>query len=218
MKITIQSETMRALLAVAAKQDIRYYLNGICVDARDNGDVVLVATNGHVLLAVPVAADDVADLAPGQYIIPRDTAEAVKPIKAGRTTLPLQLEITTPAPAPDPDRPDVTVKRAPTFTLAGATTAGAAVMDGQYPDWRRVMPAKASGEPAQFQPDYVAAFGAVAKLLGSGIPVIHHNGNAGALVTGLGAALGVIMPMRTDAADHPGLPAWAKREDAAAGK
>jgi len=78
------------------------------------------------------------------------------------------------------------------------------------------MPAKASGEPAQFQPDYVAAFGAVAKLLGSGIPVIHHNGNGGALVSGLGAALGVIMPMRTDAADHPGLPAWAKREGSAA--
>jgi DNA polymerase-3 subunit beta len=66
MKITIDHSIIKALLICAAKQDIRYYLKGVCVDARANGDVVLVATDGHRLLAYPVAVDNIEALAPGE--------------------------------------------------------------------------------------------------------------------------------------------------------
>lgn len=214
MKLSIQSDVIKALLLVAAKNDVRYYLNGICVDARANGDVVLVATDGHRLLAVPVAVDDIEDLAPGEYLIPRDVLAAVKPNKAGRTTFPLQLEITTPAPTPDPERPGVTVQARPTFTLTGATSATGATIDGRYPDWRRVIPASTTGKPGQYNPAYIGDFGAVARLLTGKdtYPIFHQSGASNALVSRLGAnALGVLMPMRVDDDElaHPGLPAWA---------
>jgi DNA polymerase-3 subunit beta len=216
MKLNIQSDVIKALLIIAAKGDIRYYLNGVCVDARENGDVVLVATDGHRLLAVPMEAADVEELAPGEYIIPRDVLAAVKPNKAGRTTFPLSLEITTPAPAPDPERPGVTVQARPVFTLIGATTATGLTIGGRYPDWRRVMPASATGEPGAYQPAYIGDFGAVAALLHGSTkvhPKIHQSGPEGsALVSCLGRnALGVVMPLRCDAEElaHPGLPAWA---------
>lgn len=194
MKITIDHSALRALLICAAKQDLRYYLKGVCVDARANGDVVLVATDGHRMLAYPVAADAIEALAPGEYIIPREALEAVKPCKAGRTTLPITIEID--------------VARRLENKITGATSTVTPLIDGKYPDWRRVIPKSVSNEPAQFQADYIGDFGRVAELLGTKYPQIHHNGSSGAIVGNLGAALGVIMPMRLDEPFN-GLPAWA---------
>jgi DNA polymerase-3 subunit beta len=203
MKITVQHDTIKALLLIAPKSDIRYYLNGVCADVR-NGAATLVATDGHRLLAVPVTADDVEDAVDGQYIIPRDTLDAVKPVKVPRNdNLPLTIEIV-----------DTRI------TITGATTATSPTVDGRFPDWRRVMPKSATNELAQFNSDYLASFGKVAELLGAktktgATAIIHHNGADAALVTfPASEALGVIMPCRVDAAgsvvQHPGLPAWAQ--------
>jgi len=153
---------------------------------------------------VPVLADDVESAIDGQYIIPRDVLDAVKPVKISRgDTLPLTIEIV-----------DTRI------TITGATTATSPTVDGRFPDWRRVMPKSATNELAQFNSDYLGSFGKVAELLGAktktGVTaVVHHNGADAALVTfPTSQALGVIMPCRVDAAgsvvQHPGLPAWAQ--------
>lgn len=199
----LQYDTLKALLLIAPKSDIRYYMVGILVDVTPTA-VTLVATDGHRLLAVP-ADDDATRPPPGQYIIPRDAIESVRPCKAGRTPLPLELAI-----------------EGGRFTITGATTVTGALVDGRYPDWRHVTPAAATGEPAQYNGHYMADFMTVAGLLlGSKAPhapIIHHNGAGPALVTGLGDALGVIMPVRYDNVEmkHPGLPAWAKANGAKA--
>jgi len=210
VKLTIKAETIKALLAVAAKSDVRYYLNAIAIDARATGDVTLVATDGHRLLAVPVDSDDIenfADFMPGVWVVDRALLESVKPMKAGRTDFPLALTIASAGTG-----------NLPTVSLVGATTASGTAVDGRFPDWRRVMPASANGIAAQFSPEYVGSFGKVGELLGGkgkSIPcVIHHNGSDGALVTFPGSpAIGVIMPMRvsadTSTPPHPGLPSWA---------
>lgn len=194
MKITIDHNTIKALLICAAKQDVRYYLKGVLVDARANGDVILVTTDGHRMLAYPVAVDAIEALAPGQYIIPREALEAVKPCKAGRITLPITIEI------------DVAHGRENKIT--GATSTVTPLIDGKFPDWRRVLPKTVSGEPAQYQAEYLGDFGRIADLLGTKYPHIHHNGSSAAIVGNLGAALGVLMPMRSDA-EFSALPAWA---------
>ena len=194
MKITIDHNIVKALLICAAKQDIRYYLKGICVDARANGDVVLVTTDGHRLLAYPVATDAIEALAPGQYIIPREALEAVKPCKAGRHMLPITIEIDT--------------AKGLENKITGATSTVTPLIDGKFPDWRRVLPKTVSGEPAQYQAEYLGDFGRIADLLGTKQPHIHYNGSAAAIVGNLGAALGVLMPMRSDA-EFSALPAWA---------
>lgn len=48
--ISISSQRLRALMAVAPKDEIRYYLCGIYLDPENVG----VATNGHQLITVPV--------------------------------------------------------------------------------------------------------------------------------------------------------------------
>lgn len=193
MKITIDHSVIKALLICAAKQDVRYYLKGVLVDARAS-DVTLVTTDGHRMLAYPVATDAIEALAPGQYIIPREALEAVKPCKAGRVTLPITIEI------------DVAHGRENKIT--GATSAVTPLIDGKFPDWRRVMPKTVSGEPAQYQAEYLGDFGRIAELLGTKHPHVHHNGSSAAIVGNLGAALGVLMPMRSDA-EFSTLPAWA---------
>lgn len=216
MKLTISHDVIKALLIVAPKQDIRYYLKGVLVDVRAQ-DITLVATDGNVMLSMPHLDDVEGDRLIGQWIIPREALEAVKPCKAGRATLPISIEIIPGAERPDPERPGVTIKATDTITIAGATTTTTKPVDSRYPDWRRAVPGSASGEVAQFDPALVARLGDVHALLGGSEkfkPVIHHNGGSGALVSSLGRfALGVIMPYRVDAEDmrHPGLPSWATR-------
>ena len=184
MKLTISHDTIKALLLIAPKSDTRYYLNGVCVDVRQ-GTVTLVATDGHRLLAVPVTADNVESATDGQYIIPRDVLDAVKPVKVPRSdNLPLTIEIE-----------DARI------TITGATTATSPTVDGRFPDWRRVTPTSANNEPAQYQPEYIASFGKIGELFGGKNVkcVIHHNGDAFTLVTfPTSEALGVIMPLRVD--------------------
>lgn len=197
MKITIDHSVIKALLICAAKQDVRYYLKGVLVDVRAS-DVTLVTIDGHRLLAYPVATDAIEALAPGQYIIPREALEAVKPCKAGRITLPITIEIDT-------------VKGLEN-KITGATSVVTPLIDGKFPDWRRVMPKTVSGEPTQYNPEYVSGFGDICKLLGGKYgPYINHNGSSAAPVTNLGPALGVIMPLRLDGDDvkFSTLPAWA---------
>jgi DNA polymerase-3 subunit beta len=199
MKFHVFNDTIKALLLAAAKDDVRYYLNGVCIDVRA-GDACAVATNGHILLAVPLAlADDAGELVPGQYIIPREALEGIKPT---HKSLPVTIEVLTPAPTPDPERPGVTLRKSPTATVfAGGAVAHVQLVDGRYPEWRRVVPLEVSYEPGQYKADYVAAFGKMHKLLGGKeSPAIAYNGEHGAARVLLpGDAVGVLMPMRYDA-------------------
>jgi hypothetical protein len=143
-----------------------------------------------------VAADDIQNATDGQYIIPRETLDAVKPCKAGKHSLPLTIEIV-----------DARI------TITGATTATSPTVDGRFPDWRRVTPTSATNEPAQYQPEYIASFGKIGELFGGKNVkcVIHYNGTGAALVTFTHSeAIGVIMPLRVDSDKHPGLPTWAQ--------
>lgn len=214
MKITLDHSIIKALLICAAKHDVRYYLKGVCVDARADGTLVLVATDGHRLLAYPIigGVNSVENLAPGEYIIPREALEVVKPAKAGRIVLPIHIDIVTAPDTPDPERVGVTIKGKTTITVTGATSTVTAPIDGKFPDWRRIVPASTSGEIAQFNADYVSGFGDICKLLGGKYgPFINHNGGACAVVTNLPGALGLLMPLRMDGDElkYTGKPAFA---------
>jgi hypothetical protein len=218
MILTIQHSTIKALLTIAADKDVRYYLLGICVDVRAAtdarpADVTLVATDGVILLAHPVPLSDVEGvIEPGQYIIPRDALEAVAPMKAGRTALPITITIRTPAPTTDADGRTVVAR--PEVEITGATTLRTAPIDGRYPDWRRVLPRTASGVPAPLDGRLIARIAKAYDYMNEKPRLfqlsIHHNGPTGAsLITGWkGDGLGVIMPMRDPDTFPETLPAW----------
>lgn len=169
----------------SCKKDIRYYLNAVCIDVRAT-DIVAVATNGHILVALPLATD--STIVPGQYIIPRDVLENLKPAYKGA-----QVTVTI-----DPTAQTVSVN-------VGGSSTSTQLVDGRFPEWRRVVPRVVSGKVSQFDADYVAAFGKINALLGSKhSPAIAHNGGSENLVEGAarvlltGEAIGVLMPMRYD--------------------
>lgn len=198
MKFIIPADTIKALLVIAAKKDIRGYLKSVCIDVRAT-DAVAVGCDGHKLLALPLTlADDAPALVPGQYIITREALESVKPV--------LQRPITVTI---DP------IARTATLDNSSAVTSSP-LMDATYPDWRKVVPLTVSGEVAQFNAEYVGAFGKAHKLLGGMYsPVIRHNGDNAARVVLAGDAVGVIMPMRGDPQPLDN-PAWLVTPDAPA--
>jgi DNA polymerase-3 subunit beta len=196
MKITIDHAIIKALLTAAPKKDIRFYLNGICVDASKE-TVVLVATDGHMMLCFPVSANAIEDRIEGQFIIDRVDLDAIKPAKAGKHMLPLVIEISDKG-----------------YTISGATKAVNTLVDGKFPDWRRVVPQTISGELAQFNLELLSRINDIRKIFGQDeyATTIHHNGRSCAQVTGLKHhALLMLMPMRNDATqgDAP-LPSWAR--------
>jgi DNA polymerase-3 subunit beta len=196
MKITIDHAIIKALLTAAPKKDIRFYLNVICVDASKE-TVVLVATDGHMMLCFPVSANAIEDRIEGQFIIDRVDLDAIKPAKAGKHMLPLVIEISDKG-----------------YTISGATKAVNTLVDGKFPDWRRVVPQTISGELAQFNLELLSRINDIRKIFGQDeyATTIHHNGRSCAQVTGLKHhALLMLMPMRNDATqgDAP-LPSWAR--------
>ena len=181
MQFSISADTIKALLVIAGKNDIRHNINSVCIDVRAS-DAVAVGCDGHKLLAVAfTATDDAPALVPGQYIIRREALESVKAV------LKRPILVTS----------DATARMATLDNGNAATTTP--LMDDKYPDWRRAVPLTVSGEVAQFNADYVGAFGKVHKLLGGKYsPSIRHNGDNAARVILPGDAIGVLMPMRGD--------------------
>jgi DNA polymerase-3 subunit beta len=198
MQFSVTADTLKALTLIAAKDDRRYYLNGVCIDVAVTGatEAVAVATDGHMLIAVPLQLDPDVTAAAGQYIIPRELIDGLKARKGAFATVKLDA-------------------RSVTINVGGANIT-APLIDGQFPDWRRVVPRTVTGLASQIDADYLHAMKKAHKLLGGSYsPTIAHNGaetgDGGAARVLLAAgAIGVIMPLR---ADKPVLdtPAWLER-------
>ena len=166
----------RAILSVAAKQDIRFYLNGVFVDF---GKKRIAATNGHILIAWK--SDEITG--EGEAIIPRDALEAVLKGGSGYDEIAIKFENDV-----------IAITR-------GANTMQVNPIDGKFPDIERLIPDACSGEPGQYQGAYLATVSAALSGLtdynyvltaynGTGAAVLHCDGES---------AIGVVMPMRGDA-------------------
>jgi len=216
LTIELSAATVKSLLLCAAKDDIRYYLNGICLDLSTTGRVFFVSTDGHRMLVNNASMADVVgdapfrDLLEPRFIIPRALLESVKPRKskilAGYT-----LTVIRTADRPDPDRAGVTIQGRVSFKLEGETVGLADPIDGEYPDWRKILPNALSNELAQFDAGYLGDFGTIAALLAGDkkkafFATIGHNGKGPALIGLPGENFGILMPTRLDAPDS--LPAW----------
>jgi DNA polymerase-3 subunit beta len=180
----IKQSTLDAMLLLAGKKDIRYYLNGLYIEYAPAFTRV-VGCDGHKLGIYQAAAENTGS---GSLIIPRDVIENLpkgnKAFLLGFTQLETgsQWQIIT-----------------------GAASVNFAPCEGTYPDFRRVAQGvKTSGEAGGFNVEYLSQFEKCGNLLAgsrskAGNRVrIHHNGQNGALITlnGLPNFAGVLMPLR----------------------
>jgi DNA polymerase-3 subunit beta len=177
---------LKAATLVTSKEETRYYLKGVSINAGYKG-VFIVATDGHRMAAFKQA--ETYDGAPIDIIIPTETVNALKTKeetvelgKINENQYMLGNIIFTP-------------------------------IDGTFPDWRRIVPKELSNQTAQFNLSYLGDFAKVAKALGKGTPAyVNHNGESAALIS-FGPnvdGFGLLMPMRlkfTGMNDLP--PSWA---------
>ncbi|OZI64594.1 hypothetical protein [Bordetella genomosp. 4] len=207
--ILIDHLALKAASLIKAKSDIRYYLNGVYVEATKEQTIV-VATDGHRLIALRSSAineieDDI------NLIIPEDALQRIidgsvrnqRAIPAtfqenGKWSIPLfkwAVEISfTPVPA-------------------------------NYPVWRKVIPDSVSGVAADLNPKYLQDFQSAARVffgLGSGhrFPSVEiaQNGDGAALVFPYmkdESFIGIVMPFKSEKATRT-KPAWAQHDESKA--
>lgn len=124
VKFTVPQKALKELLDRThfsmAQQDVRYYLNGLLIETRDN-QLRAVATDGHRLALCDVAADGQQ---PGQQVIvPR------------KGVLELQRLLA------DSDEPaEVEIGSNHIRVAAGGQRFTSKLIDGRFPDYSRVIP------------------------------------------------------------------------------
>lgn len=189
-KITIPTNYLRALMAVAAKKDIRYYLNGAHIETGAFG-AIGVATDGHIMLVIRLDESPRPD---GVAFVPQGWK--LNAIKDHSVT------ITNSGDAE-------TGEYVCTLEHSGGNLR-ADFSQGRFPDWRRVVPREVSLQCGAFDSALIARFDAVAKILNkTSSAIVCHNGLSDpALVTFTHCEniFGVIMPVRRELATIP--PAW----------
>lgn len=123
---TIPSSLIAGMLPCAAKNDLRYYINGVFFEPRD-GKAISVSTDGHVMCIAHTALE--WDL--GAIIIPRDVCEKLAKMKG--------------------DIVFSSVCEGRRFkATCGSSTIEFAAIDGNFPKWRDVVPALLDQAPAAF--------------------------------------------------------------------
>lgn len=200
MSITIQisAKALKAASRASAKQDIRYYLNSVYVEASTT-ETICVATDGHHMLAVRREAENQTEETVS-VIIP---TQIVKLVTQGLTRH-------------DPHVLDFILDGDKwTAPLAGCGRLQFEGIVAKYPDWRAVVPRKTTGEAGNYNPKYLIDFQDAARDLGANKYFsisMFQNGLGTALITS--SALdgfdfaGLIMPYK-DENVAKNAPAWA---------
>lgn len=117
------AEILSATVDAAAISEARYYLEGVFLEV-EGGRLHAVATDGHRLHATStVAPEGLAALAAG-IIVPTKAAREIASVATKAEATPVVLE---------------TCERAVAVTHGGERVASK-LIDGSFPDWRRVVP------------------------------------------------------------------------------
>jgi DNA polymerase-3 subunit beta len=186
MKFSIQRKSIRAMLHLAAKKDIRYYLQGVNV-VRDNRGTYLEATDGHILGRLLI--DGIKSDTKLNVVLPTDALTKLKGTKKqGEEWLHFDVN-------------GLSVE-----CIDSQSTTRFSAHDARFPDADRVIPLVFKDEdikPATFNPDLLVRFVDVSEdLYGKRqIPHVLQRGTQSAIVSFPkfdDSFIGVIMPMRED--------------------
>lgn len=157
MKIALSQKAFRAVEMSMSAKDIRYYLCGVMLE--HNGEETrLVATDGHRMHAVIVKHDTGQVIEPFQIILPAAMVKTICKAKTSKYCDPI-ITITVDAPKHEIDATGKTIITQPakaSALLPDGTETVAALIDGRFPDYQRVIPDSFSGEAGQYNPEYVS--------------------------------------------------------------
>jgi len=194
MKISLKTSVLRAALLCAAKKDIRYYLQGICISFNHPEIAMVCGTNGHILFAgqCPIDVIEAPEAYGFEIIVPGDVIKALD--KKAEVVM---LE---------------TIDAMPKGNYVLGNTRFQAI-DARFPDISRVIPSRdafSEIKPSYFRPEYLCtANEALAMFYGDKKDKCYslaQRGDASGVVhNGRNDALVVVLPMRYDADNYQGL-------------
>lgn len=187
--IDVDIAAVRAVMKFAACDDVRFYLNAVRVEPDGEGAIV-VATNGHVLLA----ARDRFGIARQAVSVPINAKRNRGAVaRAGRLRMTPEGVIWAACP----------LGRSVHFVLPDGK------VDGTYPEWRALIGTAAKWTPglseAGFAADYVHWVLQLAVRGTDGCLRFYHDGDKTLFTLGRNM-FGLLMPMRGGAALHDVLP------------
>jgi hypothetical protein len=187
--LEIPARLLQAALLVAARDDFRFYLNGVRVEVKGSAGR-LIATDGHCLFAAQFeVAGGAGDIA---ITIPVDLLDMIPLGKRSGRILSVPFVI-------DGDRITTTGLRVDLSSKA---------VEGKFPDWRAIVPKDVTGETAHYAPRMFALAARIGARLGYTFPVLRQNGNAPGIASYGDEAMFLAMPLRLD--DATKVPAWAQ--------
>ena len=185
MKFSIQRKSIRAMLHLAAKKDLRYYLQGINV-VRDNRGTYLEATDGHLMGRLLI--DGIRSDTKQNVILPTEALSKLKGTKKQSDEW-LHFEVN-----------GLSVE-----CIDSQSTTRFSACDARFPDTDRVLPLVFKSEdnaPGHYNIDLLSRFVDVSEeLYGKRqAPFILQRGNNSAIVSFhlSDDFVGVVMPMRQD--------------------
>jgi hypothetical protein len=194
MKITLKTSVLRAALICAAKKDLRYYLQGICISINGPEIAMVYGTDGRILFAgqCPIEVIDSPEAYGFQIIIPSDTIKAID-----KKAEFIDLE-TIEGGAKD-------------YYLLG--NARFQAYDARYPDISRVVPARdsfAEQKISYFDPELLVKGNEALAIYygtkkGNIFPLSQRGDSSGAIHNNQNDAVVVVMPMRNDPGTYQGL-------------
>lgn len=199
--VQIDLRVLHAVSLMASKEETRFYLNGVYVEAfKDH--VKYVATDGHRMVAVRVAIaspETVVGPLLGSWVVPTEICRAYKPKKYKNVI------DDTAILSRDGDA-DLRLQQ------VGCTCQVFKPIDGTFLDWTRVIPGglgqltglidyeeKSGPRGIMFNSAYIADFAKFGAMMESGLPRLAFNsGGPAAVIFNDSNILAVIMPMRCD--------------------
>jgi DNA polymerase-3 subunit beta len=186
MMINLRVNELKAAIECAGTKDIRYYLNGVCLDIVNDSEVMIVSTNGSYLFACHADINEMTTDFIGQIIIP------IEALKMALKTY-------------DKKAKYIALRSADNNNYYLGSNTVFTPLDGKFPDYQRVIPLVVSGETGQYQPEYTLAISKAMRLYTSGHyePMLHHNGDSAAVMTS-GKAICALMPIRKDNVKYNG--------------
>lgn len=175
----IQSNLIRAAAECAAEKDVRFYLNGVCIEYTASDDRVwIVGINGPIFFAAWQAVDPVNESF--KVLIPTKMASKIKS---------KSIDVS----------PEGTVQ---TFFDGTVGSFKVESVAESYPDWRRIIPKQVKNEHQVYANIYLVKAAKVFDLVAEGkgkTGYVDVRGGEPGIVQGLPVnCIMVMMPIRLD--------------------
>ncbi len=172
---TIKANELEAISLAASTEARRYYLNGVCIERYEDGTTGLIATDGHRIATLRAKLGEqpkesfIISSADIKRILTLYKCEVKTLAKSVRHFLKIVIGKN------EDDKLELSLSLCDDDGIGAIRVSFTTkAVDGNFPDWRRVLPAESEDVSPYlaFNADYMADFGKMTRLI-TGVKTAH---------------------------------------------